>query len=65
MPDMDVKQIFVEMKQLNPDLKVLISSGYDQKTALSELGTCKPDGFIQKPYGFNALRKKIREILEV
>jgi CheY-like chemotaxis protein len=64
MPDMDGKQIFLEMKQLKPDLKVLISSGYDQKTALSELGSNEPDGFIQKPYGFTALRKKVMEILE-
>jgi two-component system cell cycle sensor histidine kinase/response regulator CckA len=64
MPDMDGKQIFLEMKQLKPDLKVLISSGYDQKTALTELGSNEPDGFIQKPYGFTALRKKIMEIME-
>jgi DNA-binding NarL/FixJ family response regulator len=52
------------MKQLEPDVKVLISSGYDQKSAFSELGSDEPDGFIQKPYGFTALRKKIMEILE-
>jgi PAS domain S-box-containing protein len=64
MPDMDGKKVFAEMKQLEPDVKVLISSGYDQKSAFSELGSDEPDGFIQKPYGFTALRKKIMEILE-
>jgi CheY-like chemotaxis protein len=63
MPDMDGKKVFEEMKQLEPDVKVLISSGYDQKSAFSELGSGEPDGFIQKPYGFTALRKKIIEIL--
>ena len=64
MPDMDGKKVFTEMKQLKPDLKVLISSGYDQKSAFSELGSNEPDGFIQKPYGFTSLKKKIMEILE-
>ncbi|MDH4233078.1 MAG: PAS domain-containing protein [Nitrospirota bacterium] len=64
LPDLDGKKVFTEMKKLKPDLKVLISSGYDQKTALGELEGGEPDGFIQKPYGFAVLRKKIIEILE-
>ena len=44
-------------------LKVLISSGYDESTALAGFGADRPDGFIQKPYWIDTLRDKIAEVL--
>jgi PAS domain S-box-containing protein len=63
MPGMNGKQLCRELKSLKPGLKVLISSGYDQTTALDAMDACQPDGFIQKPYWIDALREKIRTIL--
>jgi CheY-like chemotaxis protein len=63
MPGLNGTQLCRKLKSLNPGLKVLISSGYDEKTALEAMGTCQPDGFIQKPYWIDALREKIRTIL--
>jgi len=64
MPDIDGKRLFMEMKIIEPKLKVLISSGYDEKTALDEIGPYDPDGFIQKPYRRATLKEKIKEILK-
>ncbi len=51
------------LKRELPGLKVLISSGYDERTALARFGGERPDGFIQKPYWTDALREKIAEVL--
>jgi CheY-like chemotaxis protein len=51
------------MKEINPDIKVLLSSGYSidgQATEILERGC---NGFIQKPYRRKELSQKIREIL--
>ncbi len=63
MPDIDGKRLFMEMKMTDPEMKVLISSGYDEKTALDNMGPYTPEGFIQKPYRIATLKEKIKEIL--
>ncbi|MBI5641675.1 MAG: PAS domain-containing protein [Nitrospirae bacterium] len=63
MPDMDGNRLFQEIKTIKPELKVIISSGYDEKTALAEMEHCRPDSFIQKPYQIAALEKKLQELL--
>ena len=64
MPGMDGRSLFKALKDVNPDLKVLISSGYDETTALKGLAPYRPEGYIQKPYRFKALKEKLREILK-
>jgi CheY-like chemotaxis protein len=64
MPEMSGGKVFDEIQALNPDVKVLLASGYSmngQAAAILERG-CK--GFIQKPYTIKALSERIRNILE-
>ena len=52
------------MKQVKPDVRVLLSSGYsstDQVAALIEKG-CR--GFIQKPYDTVKMSRTLRTILD-
>ncbi len=56
--------LFSKLKTLIPGLKVIISSGYDESTALSGFRDDRPDGFIQKPYWTEALRDKMLEVLQ-
>jgi hypothetical protein len=51
------------IKSRKPSIKVLISSGYDESTALTGFGKDRPDGFIQKPYWIEMLRDKVLEVL--
>ncbi|MBI5633204.1 MAG: PAS domain-containing protein [Nitrospirae bacterium] len=64
MPGMSGRDLFKELKALKPGLKVIISSGYDEKVALAGMDAVSPDGFIKKPFRVELLQKKIREILE-
>ncbi len=64
MPDVGGGATYDKMKAVNPDVKVLLSSGYSiggQATEILERGC---DGFIQKPFNIEQLSKKIREILD-
>jgi len=55
--------LYARLKALQPGLKVLISSGYDESTALLGFGEDRPDGFIQKPYWIETLRDKVTDVL--
>jgi len=51
------------MKEINPDIKVLLSSGYSidgEATAILNRGC---NGFIQKPFDMKKLSANIKEIL--
>jgi len=64
MPDMNGGKTYDVLKEINPDIKVLLSSGYSisgQATEILERGC---DGFIQKPFNIEQLSQKIREILD-
>ncbi|MCJ7772369.1 MAG: response regulator, partial [Desulfobacterales bacterium] len=64
MPGMSGGDTYDKLKEINPDVKVLLSSGYGlngQAEKILERG-CK--GFIQKPFNLEELSKKIREVLE-
>ncbi|MEE8551670.1 MAG: response regulator [Desulfobacterales bacterium] len=64
MQDMSGGDIYDKLKEINPVIKVLISSGYSlngQATGILERGC---DGFIQKPFNVRDLSQKIREILD-
>lgn len=56
--------LFNKLRTLMPGLKVIISSGYDESTALSGFKEDRPNGFIQKPYWIDALRDKMLEVLQ-
>ena len=64
MPDMNGGEAYDRMKEINPGLKVLLSSGNRidrQATDILERGC---DGFIRKPFSIRELFGKIREILK-
>jgi PAS domain S-box-containing protein len=64
MPAMGGENTFDLLKTIDPDLKVILSSGYsinDQATRIMERG-CQ--AFIQKPFGARELSQKIREVLD-
>jgi len=64
MPGMGGREVFDALVQIQPDVNVLLSSGYsstDQVAALIESG-CR--GFIQKPYDTVKMSRTIRTILD-
>jgi len=63
MPGMGGGETFDRLKEINPEVKVLLSSGYSidgQATKILRRGC---DGFIQKPFNLNQLAEKIGKIM--
>ncbi len=64
IPGMNGGETYDRLRKLNPDIKVLLSSGYSidgEATKILERGC---NGFIQKPFSMKQLSQKIREILD-
>jgi CheY-like chemotaxis protein len=63
MPVMDGAQCFSELRQLDPEVKVIMSSGYHEQEVTELFAGKGVAGVIQKPYHFSALREGVRKIL--
>ncbi len=64
MPNMGGGEAYDRMKEINPDIKVLLSSGFSVDGDATEILERGCNGFIQKPFTIKDLSAKIREILE-
>ena len=64
MPDMGGGETYDRLKEINPDIKVLLLSGYSSGNKVTELLERGCNGFIQKPFKIQELSKKIRKILK-
>ena len=64
MPVMGGGETFDRMKEINTNVKVLLSSGYSIEGEAKEILKRGCDAFIQKPFKPEQLSQKIREILD-
>jgi PAS domain S-box-containing protein len=63
MPDMGGGETYDRLKEINPDVKVLLSSGYSINEKANEILERGCNGFIQKPFDLRELSEKIGGIL--
>ena len=64
MPGLDGEQTFHELRRIRPDIKVLLSSGYDAQEAVARLSRDGLAGFIHKPYLPEDLIQTLRAVIE-
>lgn len=64
MPELAGGETYNKLKEINPDIKVLLSSGYSINGQAAEILERGCDGFIQKPFSIIDLSQKIRRILD-
>jgi PAS domain S-box-containing protein len=64
MPVMDGEEAFSRLREIKPDVKVILSSGYTEVEAVRRFAGKGLTGFIQKPYSSAALGEKVRSALE-
>ena len=64
MPVMSGRDLFERLKERNPQIKTLLSSGYSIDGQAAEILKSGCNGFIQKPFTLEALSQKIRDILD-
>jgi PAS domain S-box-containing protein len=63
MPDMNGGEVFDRLKEINPGVTVLLSSGYSIDGRATDILNRGCKGFIQKPFGMDDLAEKINSIL--
>ena len=63
MPVMGGDEAFRQMKTIHPDVRVLLSSGYNEVEAIRRFTGKGLAGFIQKPYSAMTLAEKVRTAL--
>jgi len=64
MPAIGGGEAYDRMKEINPKVKVLLSSGYSIDGEATEILERGCDGFIQKPFDLEQLSRSIRDILD-
>jgi CheY-like chemotaxis protein len=64
MPRMDGEETFRELRRIRPNVRAILSSGYNEQTATSRFAGKGLAGFIQKPYTLEQLTSEIRRVLE-
>lgn len=63
MPGLPGEEVFVRLKELNPDIKVIICSGYSEGSEAKDLIQNHASGFLQKPFDFNSLSNLVNKLL--
>ena len=63
MPEMGGGEAFDKLKQIDSNVKILLSSGYSIDGQATDILKRGCDGFIQKPFKLNELSNKLRDII--
>ncbi|MGD0091049.1 MAG: PAS domain S-box protein [Planctomycetota bacterium] len=64
MPNLDGEETFRELRRMDPNAHVIITSGYNEQEVTQRFAGKGAAGFIQKPYQMATLRAKLRAALE-
>jgi len=63
MPVMSGEEALRQLQSINPKVRVLLTSGYNEGEAVQRFAGKGLAGFIQKPYTAAALAEKVKEVL--
>jgi CheY-like chemotaxis protein len=63
MPGLSGGETFDRFRAINPDIRVLLSSGYSIDGLARRIMDRGCNGFLQKPFRLELLSQKIREVL--
>ena len=64
MPQMGGRELVERLSAANPQIRVLFTSGYTDDAILRHGIIDKGADFLQKPFTFDALSRKVRQLLE-
>ena len=63
LPDMEGGALYPLIQQARPNMKVIICSGYSLDSHVQEILASGARGFLQKPFAFKTIQKKLKEVL--
>ena len=63
MPVMNGYELFYKLKQLNPQLPIIITSGFGEADISSKIPHEEIAGLLNKPYRFEQLRDVMKKVV--
>jgi two-component system, cell cycle sensor histidine kinase and response regulator CckA len=64
LPDADGERLFDELRTVQPDLKIILCSGYAVDQPVKKLMAAGACGFLQKPFSTKKLAARLKEVIE-
>ena len=64
MPHMDGGDVYHALRDIDPDVRVLLASGYSKDGRAGELLNQGVRGFVQKPFRIKEFLKEVRQVLD-
>ena len=65
MPEMNGYECFLQLKEINPEIKFIIASGFTKENSIEGLKNRGLNGFIKKPFRSPVLSKMVAEIIQL
>jgi two-component system cell cycle sensor histidine kinase/response regulator CckA len=62
MPGINGYEIYHQLKKIQPEVKILLASGYSGGQSEKQLESIGFDGYLQKPFNLKQLSEKIENI---
>jgi DNA-binding response OmpR family regulator len=63
MPQLSGQQTFLEMRQIKPDARIVVMSGYAEEEASVGFMGQAVSGFLHKPFTIDELREAVQAVL--
>ncbi len=63
MPEMSGKEVVDALRMIDPDVRIIISSGYTEDDVAKRIQTAAISGFIQKPYRMQTLLALVESVV--
>ncbi len=63
MPRLNGNQVFHAIREMNPDARIIIASGYTREAGIQDLMRQGLRGFVQKPFGRDSLLRALAKAL--
>ncbi|MCX7817039.1 MAG: PAS domain S-box protein [Syntrophales bacterium] len=64
MPDISAAELYERIREINPEVKVILASGYSMNGLARSILEKGVKAFIQKPYRLSELSTKVRNVLD-
>ncbi len=62
MPKMNGRDTFIELRKINPALKIVIATGYAEDNVINEMRNLGVDGFLEKPFTPSGLARVLKSL---
>lgn len=63
LPGMAGPEVYQVMQRVNPNVKVIVSSGYDELDVVERFGESKPASILKKPFNAQMLLDQVQSVL--